>query len=58
VNFLKHIGSAIGQLIKQICQLPQAIANITRQRQQRMVLNEQEAERLDRIRHPEKYRGK
>jgi hypothetical protein len=41
-----------------ICLLPQAIANFSRQRQQQVVLNDLEAERLDRIRHPEKYRGK
>jgi hypothetical protein len=58
VNFLKHICQTIGQRFKQVCQLPQIIANITRQRQQQVVLNELEAERLDRIRHPEKYRGK
>jgi len=32
--------------------------NRARQRQQQMVLNELEVERLDRIRNPEKYRGK
>jgi len=39
-------------------QLPQNLANIFKHRRQRMVVNEREVERLDRIRNPEKYRGK
>lgn len=38
--------------------LPRAIANAFKQRRQQVVLNELEVERLDRIRHPEKYRGR
>lgn len=38
--------------------LPENIANLFKQRHERMVVNELEAERLDRIRHPEKYRGR
>ena len=38
--------------------LPENIAVIFRQRRRQTVLNEQETERLDRIRNPEKYRGK
>ncbi len=38
--------------------LPVNILNLFRHRHQRMVLNELEAERLDRIRNPSKYRGK
>ena len=38
--------------------LPQTIANAVKQRRQQVVLNELEAERLDRIRNPSKYRGK
>ncbi len=55
---LKHIRLTVVRLVKQVCLLPQAIANAVRQRQQRDVLNELEVERLDRIRNPEKYRGK
>ena len=58
VNFLKYIYLTIGQLFKHLGLLPQAIANSSRQRQQRLVLNELEVERLDRIRNPSKYRGK
>jgi hypothetical protein len=39
-------------------QLPRNIANIFKHRHQQVVLNEREAERLDRIRNPSKYRGK
>jgi uncharacterized protein YjiS (DUF1127 family) len=55
---LKDIGRTIRHLFDQVFRLPQTIANLARLRQQRMVLNELEVERLDRIRHPEKYRGK
>jgi hypothetical protein len=46
------------QLLQQIRSLPQIIANAAKARQRRTVLNDLEAERLDRIRNPSKYRGK
>jgi len=55
---LKLICLTIMQLIKQTCLLPQTVANVIRDRRQQAVLNEREAERLDRIRNPSKYRGK
>jgi hypothetical protein len=58
VNTLKHIYLTLVQLIKQACFLPQAISNHFKQRQRQTVLDEQEVERLDRIRNPWKYRGK
>jgi len=58
VNLLKHLHQTIGQLFKQLYLLPQAIANVAKLRQQRISLNDLEAERLDRIRNPERYRGK
>ena len=58
MNPLKNIWMKVSQGFAKICPLPQAIANFARQRQQQVVLNELEAERLDRIRNPEKYRGK
>jgi hypothetical protein len=38
--------------------LPQTIVNATKQRRRQVVLDECEAERLDRIRNPSKYLGK
>jgi len=55
---LKLIGLTLLQLARQIWGLPQSIANAARQRQRRIVWNEHEAERLDRIRNPSKYLGK
>jgi len=55
---LKLICLTLMQLIKQTCLLPQTVANAIRDRRQQAVLNEREAERLDRIRNPSKYRGK
>lgn len=46
------------QLIEKIRQLPQTIANAAKERKRQAVLNSEEAERLDRIRNPSKYRGK
>jgi hypothetical protein len=58
VKLFKDIRLRVSQGFTLICLLPHAIANFSRQRQQQVVLNDLEAERLDRIRHPEKYRGK
>jgi len=58
MNTLKLIGQTLMQLLRQIWMLPQSIADALRLRQQRAIVNELETERLDRIRHPEKYRGK
>jgi hypothetical protein len=58
MNTLKAIGATLVQLMKQVWALPQTLSNIGRQRQQQTMVNELEVERLDRIRHPEKYRGK
>jgi hypothetical protein len=58
MNILKQIGRTMVKLAKQARLLPQTIANAVKQRQQRTQVHEFETERLDRIRHPEKYRGK
>lgn len=58
MNILKLIYLTFIQLCKQICLLPNAITNALAQRRQKVVRYELEAERLDRIRNPEKYRGK
>ena len=55
---LKPINSAFSQWLKRIRQLPQSLAAATKERQRQAVLNTNEAERLDRIRNPSKYRGK
>ena len=54
----KLICLAIGNLIKQVFCLPQAIAIAVKQRRRQATLHELEAERLDRIRNPSKYLGK
>jgi hypothetical protein len=58
VNALKYIYLSIIQLVKQICALPQTMENASKQRQRQAILNEREAERLDRICNPSKYRGR
>lgn len=55
---LKLIGLTLLQLVKQIWFVPQSVANAVKLRRQRIVWNEHEAERLDRIRNPSKYLGR
>jgi hypothetical protein len=58
MQLLKLIGVTIGHLFKQLWLLPQTVAVGVRQWRGRAARNELEAERLDRIRNPSKYRGK
>jgi hypothetical protein len=46
------------QLVKQVCMIPKTIAKAVKQRQHQAVLDKREAERLDRICNPLKYRGR
>ena len=55
---LKRIFPAIIQSAKQIWLFPQSIAMAVTKKRRGAVLNELEAERLDRIRNPSKYLGK
>ena len=58
MRILKIIGLTIVHLVKQVWSLPQSLANFSKDKQRRIILDELEAERLDRIRNPSKYRGK
>ena len=58
MNMLKPINSAFSQWLKKIRELPQNVAKAAKERQQNALLANCEAERLDRIRNPSKYRGK
>ena len=58
MHTLKLICLNFLQLVKRVWLLPQSVANAVKQRRQQIVLNELEAERLDRIRNPLKYLGK
>jgi hypothetical protein len=55
---MKNVCRALGRLVKRICQVPQRIVNAGERRQRQLILNQREAERLDRILNPSKYRGK
>jgi len=55
---LKLFCLAIMQRVKRAWLLPQTVANAVKQRRRQVVLNENEIERLDRIRNPWKYLGK
>jgi hypothetical protein len=54
----KTLRQTIAGLVDHFQQFPERLAAAAKERHQQTVLIEQEAERLDRIRHPEKYRGK
>jgi hypothetical protein len=58
MNPLKSFCLTLAQMAKQVWLLPQTIAQAVKHRQRQTVLNEREAERLDRIRNPSKYLGK
>jgi hypothetical protein len=55
---MKHFCRAFGRLLKQVCLVPKTIANAGKKRQRQMILNQREAERIDRICNPSKYRWK
>jgi hypothetical protein len=55
---LKLILSAISNFARQTRLLPQAVANAFSQRREQTALDDEETERLDRIRNPSKYLGK
>jgi hypothetical protein len=55
---LRIICLTIFHLVKQAWSLPRSLANAGKDRRRQIVLDELEAERLDRIRNPSKYRGK
>jgi hypothetical protein len=55
---VKFVWLTIVQLVKRICRIPKIIVNVGKQRQRQAILNRREAERLDRICNPSKYRGK
>jgi hypothetical protein len=58
MNALKLFCMTFIQLVRQVWLFPRSIANALEQRRQQVVRNDLEAERLDRIRHPDKYLGK
>jgi len=57
MSHLKFICLVVVQFARQVWFLPRSIANAARQKRRWMVRNKLEAERLDRIRHPDKYLG-
>jgi hypothetical protein len=58
MNHLKFICLAIVQFIRQVWLLPQSLTMAVKRKKQSTARNKLEAERLDRIRNPEKYLGK
>jgi hypothetical protein len=55
---LKHFCLTVVQMFNQLCLVPKTISNAIKQRRRQAALDQCEAERLDRICNPLKYRGK
>lgn len=55
---LKSIGQFCARLRARFRRLSQTVAKLTEERQRQAIVKSNEAERLDRIRNPAKYRGK
>jgi hypothetical protein len=58
MHILKAICFTIVELFKQIWAFPATVTAYFRKRRPLAEVNEVEAERLDRLRHPSKYLGK
>jgi len=58
MQILKIIYRAIADIVHQAWCLPQSISVAVKRRRRQAILEEAEAERLDRIRNPSKYLGK
>lgn len=58
MTMLKSIRQACAPLLDWFHQFPEILAAALKERQRQTVLIEQEAERIDRIRNPSKYRLK
>lgn len=55
---VKFVWLTVVQMVRRACLVPRKILNAGKQRQRQAILNQREAERLDRICNPSKYRGK
>ena len=58
IRLLKLVGLTIIELAKQAWSLPGLVATSIRNWRREVKVDLTEAERIDRIRHPEKYLGK
>ncbi len=58
MKFLQFIWLMLVQLVQQILSLPKLLVQSGDDRKKRLAKNVNEAERLDRLRNPSKYRGK
>lgn len=58
MNILKLIGLTLRHMAQRLWSLPKTLSDAAKQLQHRSLLRKLEVERLDRIRHPENYRGR
>lgn len=58
MDILKHIWATLREMGRQLWHLPRYVATISERKREQAVMDDREAERLDRLRNPSKYRGK
>jgi len=58
MSTLKRVWLASIRVLKQAWLLPQTVAHALKLGRRKILLNEEEIERLDRLRNPSKYQGK
>ncbi len=58
MKMLEHILLVIGEMAREVWYLPRTMMGLAKRREHEAVVSAEEAERLDRIRNPSKYRGK
>jgi len=58
MKILDQIWLIVCEMGRQVWHLPQTVIRALKQREDKAVVDAQEAERLDRIRNPSKYRGR
>jgi len=58
MKILNQIWLVLCEMVRQVVELPQTVVKAMRHREHQAEVDAQEAERLDRIRNPSKYRGR
>ncbi len=58
MNLIKLLWLTLDALAKQAWMFPQSVTMALKQKRERIIRNEFEADRLDRLRNPSKYLGK
>ena len=58
LDMIKNFCRTMDRLVNLVCLVPKTMVDAGKRRQRQTILNQREAERIDRICNPSKYRGK